>query len=796
MTPERWRQITEVFHAALAREPEARGALLDQACAGDPSLRVELDVMLAAHRDAGGFGEEPAAGGAADPLVGRRVGPYRVLAEIGRGGMGTVYCAMRDDDAFHKSVALKVLQGGLQTDYHRESFHRERQILAGLQHPNVAQLLDGGTTDDGRPYLVMELVSGEPIDVFCQRRRWSTRQRLELFRQVCAAVHCAHQNLVVHRDLKPGNILVTSEGVPKLLDFGIAKLLPSQGGEATVTQVRALTPFYASPEQLLGKPITTTSDVYSLGVVLYELLAGRRPFDDRSTEELQRQLVRDEPPPPSSAVDGAGHATATNTVTDVDGGTRRLSRLLRGDLDTIVMTALASEPERRYGSAAALSEDLRRHLVGLPIAARKPTVAYRVGKFVRRHPGGVAAAALVAASLVAGLVSTTVQRRRAETERARAERQAERAMAVTKFLKETLGAAHPESGIGRHATVIEALDAARGRLDGAFPGSPDIQAAVRVAMGDTYSALGRYEEAEPLLRSALDAQRRELGEQSVDVAETRRALGELLMQKGQVEEAESHLRQALALRESLSGPEHATVAHVLNALGMLHWTRGDSPAAEREFRRALALIEARGPPDRELAVMLGNLAAASEATDPDEAARLYRRVLDLWTSLGQRKSAGYAGAVANFGLLLRDRGDRAGAEPLLREALALDRELMGERHPNVAASLINLAGLLRDRGQPAAARPLFVEAVAILDAAVGGEHWMVGRAREGLGVCFLREGRLAEAERELLPAHDILSKGLGAADDRTRRAAGHLAELYEAWDRPAEAQRFRVGPTR
>jgi serine/threonine-protein kinase len=800
----RWARVKDLFGSALTLPASERPAFLAAACGEDADLRGEVESLLGALVEAGSLVEGTAAAelaeGAPDPLIGRHVGPYRVLAEIGRGGMGAVYCAVRDDDVFRKSVALKVLRGGLSTDFHRESFHRERQILAGLQHPNVAQLLDGGTTDDGRPYLVMELLAGEPIDVYCARRQSTVRERLELFRQVCAAVQCAHQSLVVHRDLKPANILVTGDGVPKLLDFGIAKLLPAQGGEATVTQVRALTPVYASPEQLLGQPITTASDVYSLGVVLYELLTGRRPFDFElhPGEELFHRIRHEEPLRPSTAArDTPSPGSPVSATVLVDGtapvATRlslpaRRARELSGDLDTIVMTALAKEPPRRYGSAEALSEDLRRHLAGLPIAARKPTLAYRAGKFVRRHPGGVAAAALAVASLLAGIVATTVQGRRAEAERVRAERQAERATAVTRFLKETLGAAHPETGLGRSATVLEALEAARARVVGAFEGSPDIQAAVRVAIGETYGALGRYEEAEPLLRSALEAQRRELGEESVEVADTLRVLGELLMQRGQLEEAETHLRRALALRESLLGPEHVSVAHALDALGTLHWTRGDVQSATREFRRAIAIVERQpGPKDHDLATMLGNLAAAVEDADPREAARLYRRALDMWAAMGQTKGPGYAGAVSNLGMLLRDQGDHAGAEPLLREALALDRELMGERHPNVAASLVNLAGLLRARGDTAAARPLFVEAIGILEAAVGREHWSVGRAREGLGLCFRREGRLADAERELRAAVDILTKSVGAEDERTKRAAGNLAELRAAGKQPAAA---------
>jgi serine/threonine-protein kinase len=811
VVPARWERVKDIFRSAVTLGPGERSAFLDTACGEDQDLRREVESLLNASSAASdaGFGApvlgpaEP--GPASHDLLGRRVGVYRVLAEIGEGGMGAVYRAVRDDDVFERHVALKVLRGGLASEFHRQSFHQERQILATLQHPNVAQLLDGGTTEDGRPYLVMELVAGERIDTYCESRALPLRPRLELFRQVCAAVQCAHQSLVVHRDLKPANILVTAEGVPKLLDFGIAKLLAPQGGDATVTQVRALTPPYASPEQLRGLPITTASDVYSLGVVLYELLTGRRPYElaGATPEELALRISQVEPVRPSavSRVHPSAPRSAPRSLTvgpdaptvEVKTSPPRIgpARELRGDLDTVVLTALAHDPQRRYPSAAALSEDLRRHLEGLPINARRPTLVYRAGKFVRRHPGGIAAAVLVAVSLVGGLAATTAQWRRAEAERVRAERQAERAAAVTRFLTDILGAAHPQTGLGRSATVVEALAAAQEQARAAFERTPDLQASVRSVVGQTYLALGQFDDAEPLLRAALVAQDGQVPP-PLEMGETLRGLGELLMQKGQLEEAESLLRRALALEQARRGPRHVMVAYTLNSLGTLDWTRGDLDAATRAFRSAVAIVEEQdAPPQREFALLLGNLAAAVEAADPREAIGLYRRACDLWVALGQTRNPGYAAALGNLGLLLRDQGDLAGAERLLRESLALDREILGEEHPSFAGSLVNLAVVVRDRGDPAAARPLLLQALAILEPAVGREHWTVARARQGLGVCFLREGRRAEAERELRAAEAVLTKALGPQDERTQQAVRFLVELYASWDRPADAERYR-----
>jgi non-specific serine/threonine protein kinase/serine/threonine-protein kinase len=405
-----------VFQAALARPPESRPAFLDEACDGDAELRRELEGLLAAHEDAGGFlstpaGLPPTSAAGAVPAPGpgaapQRIAAYKILDTIAHGGMGTVYRAVRDDDAFRKTVALKLVRAGHSGSFERR-FRQERQILAGLQHPHIATVLDGGTTDDGQPFLVMEYVDGQPITDFCAARATGLRDRLALFRTVCGAVDYAHHNLVVHRDIKPANVLVDGQGVVKLLDFGIAKLLaagddPDAAPTATVLPI--MTPEYASPEQVKGQLVTTASDVYSLGVLLYELLAGRRPYEVQadSLEAIVRSVCHTEARPPSEAVAGRPGAAGP------------LASELRGDVDTIVLKALRKEPERRYRTAHELSADIRRHLEGHPVTARVDTIRYRAGKFVRRHRTAVAAAVLVSATLVGGIVTTTRQARLAE----------------------------------------------------------------------------------------------------------------------------------------------------------------------------------------------------------------------------------------------------------------------------------------------------------------------------------------------------------------------------------------------
>jgi non-specific serine/threonine protein kinase/serine/threonine-protein kinase len=414
---DRWQRVKDIFDAAVELPQADRAGYLRRECGEDETLRREVESLLSSDEQADGFIEDPAFAiprdlfpePPPDAMVGRQFGRYQILSEIGRGGLGAVYLAARSDDAYQKRVAVKVVRRGLDTEDILRRFRHERQILAQLDHPNIARLIDGGTTDDGLPYFVMEYVEGEPIAAYCDLHVMDTTQRLQLFQKVCAAVTYAHQNLVIHRDLKPSNILVTVGGEPKLLDFGIAKLLTADDEMFTQTApgLRVMTPEYASPEQIRGEKITTTSDIYSLGVLLYELLTGQRPYrlKTRTADEISRAVVEQEPPRPSTViapVDGHARAAARNP------------KSLRGDLDNIVMMAMRKDPHRRYVSVSQLAADLRRHLEGLPVIAHKDSVAYRAGKFVRRNKLAVAAAFLILAALVGGMLTTLREKRRAE----------------------------------------------------------------------------------------------------------------------------------------------------------------------------------------------------------------------------------------------------------------------------------------------------------------------------------------------------------------------------------------------
>jgi eukaryotic-like serine/threonine-protein kinase len=445
MTAEQWLKVKELFQSAVERAPEERHAFLVDACKGDDLLVREVASLLKFDAQADAFIETPATAVVPElftpqlsKFVGRRIGPYRIVKEIGQGGMGAVCLAERADQQYEQRVAVKLVRPGLDSAFITNRFLSERQILANLDHPNIANLLDGGTTEDGSPYLVMEFIDGLPIDRYCDVHRLSIRERLKLFITICAAVAHAHRNLIIHRDLKPSNVLVTDQGVPKLLDFGIAKILSPDPSTAptdhTAAHVRLMTPDYASPEQVRGDSITTSSDIYSLGVLLYKLLTGHHPYRVKKNlaKEIERVVCEQDPERPSTIVSRPGDGPSTNgnsrvTVTPASVSSHRdtepgkLRRLLGGDLDNIVLMAMRKEPQRRYLSVEQFSEDIHRHLEGLPVIARKDTLVYRTEKFVRRHKFGVAAAALVLLTLIAGIVGTAWQARVARSERARAE---------------------------------------------------------------------------------------------------------------------------------------------------------------------------------------------------------------------------------------------------------------------------------------------------------------------------------------------------------------------------------------
>jgi eukaryotic-like serine/threonine-protein kinase len=793
--------MEDLFEAALAQDPAERASFLASACPDDPGLRAEIESLLL-HADGTNplrSALERAMGDASAALagVGERVGAYRLVAEVAMGGMGAVYRAVRDDDEYRKEVAVKLLRGGLWSADLLARFRAERQILAHLEHPFIARLLDGGTTAHGLPYLVMEYVEGQPITTFCHQGQLPIAERLRLFVAVCEAVQYAHQNLVVHRDLKPANILVTAAGAPKLLDFGIAKLLGPAAAEdagtmaVTRTHVRLMTPEYASPEQARGEAVTTLSDVYSLGVLLYELLTSRRPhrFDGVAPEEIDRRLREEEPLRPSAAV--------------APGPARKL---LAGDLDTIVLKALHKEPARRYPSAQGLADDLDRFLSGRPVLARPDTLRYRAAKLVRRRPGTMAAGAAVAALVVGFALTMTVQAARLARERNKAREAEQHARQVAGFLTEIFGVSDPAASRGHAVTAREVLDAGARRIRSQLQDQPLVKAALLQTMGNVYRNLGLPREGLPLIDESLELRRRALGEESPETATSLNDAAEVRRELSDYAAAEPLHRRALDLRLRLLGPNHEAVGESLNNLGLT--LQGNDHLAEAEdlYRRALAVRRrALGERHPDVAVTLSNLGQVVNARgDLEEAERLKREVLRLRRDVLGPDHPHTLNSMHTLATTLSMRVKRKEAEPLFRETLALRLRVLGADHPDTTTTLNNLAFLLQDEGRLPEAEDLYRRGLEVRRRVLGADHLDVAVSLNNLATVLEARGDLGAAEALYRESLAIRRGRLG--DDslvvararhnlgRVLAAQGHFAEGEALLRRVLELRRRQLGP--
>jgi len=758
---DQWKQIEALFEQALDQPADARAAWLDEHCP-DPTIRREVEGLLRAVDKVDAFLEEPAQIFAADLVESvdaepQRAGPYRLLQEVGRGGMGTVYLAERDDEQFDQQVAVKLLRSDTARRDLHDRFLAERRILASLSQPNIARLYDGGVTDEGHPYFVMEYIDGRPLDDYCDEKRLSIKERLRLFVTACEAVQHAHQNLVVHRDLKPSNILVTEKGDLKLLDFGIAKLLDENAPSVPVTQtgLRLMTPEYASPEQVKGEPITTASDIYQLGVVLYELLTGHRPYtaSGRSVYEIQQAVCEEEPTRPSTAVgqvESVQRGEMTEEITPEMVSQARgmeaevLQRTLSGDLDAIVLKALRKEPPSRYASAEAFLEDVKRYLASLPVEARQGTVGYRVRKFVQRHRWGVAGVGLFVGMLIVFGVFYTV---RVTQERNRAQLEAEKSAEVTAFLMGLFEANDPAEALGDTITARALLERGIARTE-EMQDQPVVQAQMLDVMGQVYESLGEYDRADTLYQQALALRRNVLGANHPDVAATMNRWAVLLEDQGEYEQAEALHRKALAMYRAAYGTEHPAIATTLNDLAVVLNQQGKAAESEQLYRAALAQYQ--------------------RLPDVDEDRR--------------------ASVMNNLGLLLARQGDHEAGDPYLREALAMRQRLLGDKHPNTVSTRNNLATSLMDRGHYAEAEPLFREVLAHKLEVLGNDHPQTGAIKNNLGVLLERTGRYEEANQFYQEALDLVQRTYGPQHPATLATLSNVASLNNRQGEYAEAE--------
>lgn len=814
-----WTRARTLFERAVELGDNELAAFLDRECNDDEELRGKVLQLLRADAATGGILDAPLdaemfdddAEGAFQP--GTQIGSWRLIRELGHGGMGVVFLAERADRAYEQHAALKIVRGGLVSGALEKRFLRERQILARLQHPGIARLLDGGFTSEGQPYFVMELVVGKPVTDWAERHALDLPRRLQLFLEVCDAVQYAHRQLVVHRDLKPANILVTADGRIRLLDFGVARLLDDASEEAGLTRtgMLLLTPEYAAPEQVRGEPATTATDVYGLGAVLYELLSGRRirTLDSHALTDVLRVLEAEIPP-----------------LGERDDLLPALKRQVRGDLETIVHCALAREPQRRYATVDALAADVHRYLEDRPVLARPDSARYRLGKYLRRHRAGVAAAAVAFALLALGVAGTFWQAQQAQ-------REAVRAREMSAFLQDLFTAVEPADTLGRVVTARELLDAGAARIDN-LRADPDVRVDVMLTLGDLYLRLGVFDRAEALLVRAQEEAVAAFGENHVRAVEVQNSLAYIFTEAGRYDDAEAVIGRALAASRRLDDP--LVLSHSIDALANLRSDQGRYDES-RDLRRELLELntELHGADSWEVAATLQALGTMEmDLQNFDEAERLLVEALQKEREAVGSQHPSVANTLEVMAVLKLRLGRAADAEPYQREALAIRTQVLGEDHPDVARSLDQIALILQRQNRTAEAFELYERALELRRRVLGEKHVRVAdtltnlatldyrsgnlagaatRQREALGVyldafgdehplaltsmsnlgAMLREQRqYGEAEQVLEGALELRRKSLGAEHTDVAVSLLHLAILHRLTDRlPAAEQEFR-----
>jgi serine/threonine protein kinase/tetratricopeptide (TPR) repeat protein len=810
---EQWERAGEILEIAISLAAKQQEKYLSEACAGDAELLSEVKSLLASHEKAGSRFLNVGASPIGEPAkkkprtgvsIGQRIGPYLVTEQIGHGGMGEVFAAVRADGQYEKKVALKLVRSGYDTASVVERFRNERQILASLDHPNIARLLDGGTTDDGIPYLVMELVEGIPIDAYCRARKFSVHEELQLFRQVCSAVQYAHQHLVIHRDIKPSNILVTKEGQPKLLDFGIAKILDATGS-TEATQLRPMTPEFASPEQVKGETITTATDVYSLGVVLYELLTGRSPYrvDKRAPAKLAEAITHDEPERPSTAVgrgktafsdESAKKQAGEEGSAPPEGSIPQLQRRLRGDLDFILLKALRKEPEKRYGSVEQFAEDICRHLEKMPVSARKGTWSYRAGKFVRRHRAGVTAGVLVLTTIVTGVAATLREARIAEANRKRAEA---RFNDVRKLANSLIFEVHDSIRQLPGATAARELIAERAQqyLDSLAQQSSDPSLLRDLAVA--------YEKLASVQGSNIDAN---LGHSSRSLQNYRKAV-ELLTKCASLEPQNPENARMLA----------GGYRNLSQALSQTGDSQGSSDAAVK----AIEIIEPLAksyPQNADIQYELGNAyersgGVFSERNELNRASEMYARSLAVYQQLAASDPANprYQPQVSfahkHIGSILAVQRNFGPALEHYHAALEIDEKNLS-RDPENAQARYNITftysdtgWILNQQGDFDGALRYYEKALKIREALVASDLQDT-RARRGLaniynymGGIFLNKGDLARSLRSYRNALAI-RQSLFGKDPANENLRFEVAETQARMGRAYVYEALRTGTKR
>jgi serine/threonine protein kinase/tetratricopeptide (TPR) repeat protein len=703
-----------------------------------------------------------------------RIGPYKILDFLGEGGMGAVYLA-EQEQPIRRKVALKVVKLGMDTKEVIARFESERQALAMMNHPNIAQVHDAGTTERGASYFVMEHVAGIPITDYCDKHRLSTRERLEIFIPVCQAIQHAHQKGIIHRDIKPSNVLVALQDgkpVPKIIDFGIAKATNQRLTEKTVfTQQGYLigTPEYMSPEQaeMTGLDVDTTTDIYSLGVLLYQLLVGALPFDAGTLrhagyDEIRRMIREEEPPKPTTRLNSLGQSAkeiAERRRTDV----ASLAKDLRGDLEWVTMKAMEKDRTRRYASSSELAADIERSLRFEPVLAGPPSSVYRIGRYVRRHRGGVIAAAVVLVAIFIGTAGITIGLLRAVRAEKKAVEEAATAKRVSDFLVDLFKVSDPSKAKGNTITAREILDRGAKKIEEELAGQPPVQARLMETMGTVYRSLGLYPQAQSMLEKTLKLKRSIYGNADLSVADTLQILGIVYDDQGKYDEAVSLIQKSVDIKSKRLKPDDPELARSLNSLAIVFYDQGKYAEAEPLLERSLAIKEkAERLDDADVANTLINLGIIkrSERKYEDSEAFLRRALAISEKKLGDEHPDMAAAILNNLGSLYEDQGRRVEAEPLYLRSLAIWEKILGPNHPDVAIALHNLANLYRNLGKYAQAEPLYLRSLAIWEKTLGPDHPYVGDSLRERANLYRDQGKYAAAEPLYIRSLQILEKSL------------------------------------
>lgn len=775
MSKQDWNILQAAFASAAVMLGEARNAFIDKFAAAHPHLQQDLLDLLRADERGDEILSDPIAAtasefadGAVDPWLGRQVGHWTIKRRIGAGGMGAVFLAERADNQYSQTAAIKIMTAQLLADDAILRFRAERQILANLNHPNIAKLIDGGSSDDGLPYLVLEYIEGLPIDQYCDQHRFSVDNRLRLVQKVCAAVDYAHRNLVVHRDLKPSNILVDGSGEPKLLDFGIAKLLEAGSYQQTVAVTRegarAMTPEYASPEQVRGECVTVATDIYALGILMYKLLTGASPYGSAAStpREYEAAILENEPLRPSTVVTNTGAAVGDQRGTSPD----RLSKHLLGDIDNIVLKALQKNPQRRYATASKLADDIRRYLKHEPVEARGDGWAYKSRKFVIRNAKGLSIAATVILTLAVLVLFYTL---RLADERDRANLAAHQANEVSNFLTELFQSASPHQSKGDQVTAIDLLQQGRERID-ALDGQPVLQAELMRIMANSTTSLGELDLAIEMLERVLELQEAQQPRNDISISQTTHNLAEALRQSGRFDEAEHYSRRTLAVAEKEFGANHSNTARVMGRLGViLYDARKVDQAIELE-QRALNILNANGDAETASAIdVRGNIVnALSWDGRYAEAEMLSRETIALSEKVDGDLHPNTIIRRSNLGLVLLKLGKAQEALALFEKCLADAAKVWPEDYAQVDFMMVNKAMALHDLGRMQESLEQYRAAAGIVKDRDGMDNLSFISRKHGEGIVLLDMDDFEAADAIL---NDALSRANSLGDRGAVRAA-------------------------